>query len=376
MRTTIKLLLTVLTLFFIAGILLYFWLGPKPRCLPHKIAESETSSFSPVVGYAGHRFVAALSTEGETLVYLLDNAGKPEKYYRIPNLWVEQILSREEGLLLVGGDRFMPLDADGMPLPDGPVVRLVNAPVGLSRTFSLDENILAVLAMESGEPTGESPGEVHFRAYRLDGTPIGPGTTIHAKSPYLYKGGLVRLSGGDYLLSWTDKNRLFVARVAKNGDIIDSPKALYAAKLGGVISDCRSSGTAEGNALIVWSDSSPGSWEVFAIQVGSKGPLGPALQVSPGFQDEEGLSPRVLFDGQRNYIAWRSGIRWGLFARIGSGKISVRDPEMSPIAVYDTSGSIEDFEMAIHKDLMAITAVSEKGEKYEIYSGVFSTAPR
>jgi hypothetical protein len=320
-------------------------------------------------GFTGEQFVVAWAMESGVAVRTLDAAGAGARQV-IPDLpYVDQILMTRQGALVTGGDRFARLSPEG--LPQGPVVRLSVPLPGLYRAFAVDGDTLAVAAAEPGEPDGA----IFFRTYTLAGEPHSAEVTLPAGSAHPGQVGLALLAADMYLLVWQGNGAvggLVAAWVDAQGALRRGPQVVYRPAAGGALVCCWASATAQGDSLVVWQDSSPGAWEVMALQVDGEGPVGPARQLSPG-EGRDDLDPRPLFDGERTWVAWLSGVHWGVLARSGTGRISLLalDGASGP-AVYAAPDGLEGYTAAAHDGVVALVGVAPADAAVVLYSTVIT----
>ena len=374
MRARLIVLSFVLGALAIAAVSVYLRFQPRPPALSIPI-DQHLGKPRPVLaaGYAGSRFVAAWATEEGVAVRPLDEAGSPTVRHLIPELrQVTQILPAGDGALVVGDDQVVRLDANGTP--QGPPVSLVGGPPGIYRAYALGADRLAVVTTDPAA----SPGQVHFRLYDLAGNPGHPLSslvTIPGGPGRPHEVALVRLGTGEYLLVWIDDGdvpSLVTATIDDQGRVVRDPRTIYQAKPGGSLTSCSAAPTPEGNALVVWQDSSPGPWEILAVRVGSSGPLELAKPVSPD-DGRDDLAPGALFSGRRNLVVWQSGIHSGLFERSGRGRVSLVELGASQrVATYDAPGSVEAFSAAAHEDRLVIVAAVPEEWGVGIYGRVLS----
>lgn len=185
-------------------------------------------------------------------------------------------------------------------------------------------------------------GKVEIRIYDRATTALRGRAAVSAIASVPMEVAVSWLAADKYLLAWTANDDMLAVEVDATGRILREPKSVHRVKLGGALHGAVAAPTRQGGALVVWQDSSPGPWQAMAIEFDPSGAAGPARQVSRTGGDN--THPHVLFDGERNWVTWKSGIRWGVLAASGKGSVSMRAyGENTPTSTYRFPGSVESY---------------------------------
>jgi hypothetical protein len=159
-----------------------------------------------------------------------------------------------------------------------------------------------------------------------------------------------------------------LSTVDADGKSATMPRAAHDVPPEGSAGLCTAGLTSDGNALVVWRDSSPGPFAIFSLKAGASGPLGPATRISPDSRDAN--YPRVLLDGSRGFVAWASGIHFGVLAVSGRGAISLLPMDGRTPFVYYAPGSIETHGVAVAGGRVVLAGAVREGEQHVIYGNV------
>lgn len=366
-----------LVLVAVVGAAIYWWQSGGvfggPAGQGSRLAETSGAAPALAAAPAGDHFLIAWPGEKGLIVQSLGASGPGKANVVRQVRYVAALVPLADGALTAMVDQFVRVNLDGAPTTD--LVSLVNSPPGAYRAFVATGDTLAMAASMSHP----EKGLVHFQSFHLDGSPAGSLATFEAGSTHPAEIGLARLGTGDYVMAWTRPTTVtavLMVTVKADGTVVTPPVEVYTGQAGATIGGCWAAPTADGNAVVVWEDSSPGAHEIFAVAVGPAGALGPGRQVS-GTPGEDDVAPGVAFDGKRTRIAWLSGLQGPANQRKGTGSVMVLEYGSSAPAVkYGGSGSIESYAIAGQGDAWVLATAMRTGEsKWGIYGKVLGATP-
>ena len=361
----------------IAAAAAYWWFSGGALGAPggqgSQLAETTGAAPALYAAPAGDHFLAAWPGEKGLVVQSLGASGPGQASTLRTVRYIAALVPLADGALAAMVDQFVRVNLNGAPTTE--LVSLVNSPPGAYRAFVVTGDTLAMAASMSHP----EKGLVHFQSFHLDGNPAGSLATFDAGSTHPAEIGLARLGTGDYVMAWTRPTTVtavLMVTVKADGTVVTPPVEVYTGQSGSALTGCMAAPTADGNAVIVWEDSSPGAHEIFAVAVGPAGALGPAQQVS-GTPGEDDVAPSVVFDGKRTRIAWLSGLQGPANQRKGTGSVMVLEYGGSAPAVkYGGNGSIESYAIAGQGDAWVLATAMRTGEsKWGIYGKVMSATP-
>ncbi len=338
--------------------------GPPVVALEQLVGTSPLKSPPLLVtGATDLRFLAAF----EKHLYVFDLEGRPVGDPQPVPFVVREIYPTSAGAVAVSREGLIAIDQNGT----------VQSPVmfsqeqdGIYWAFAQGKKEVLVASVDlQKELTVDFygyDGDLQGERVRLQRSQFG---TVLAAS----------LLGQDqYVLVWEEGRSLYGAIMSAQGHITKPPFEMYSVGRGGALQRGNAQLQSNGSVLISWQDSSLGPWSVMALIMKPNGTVDRNFRLNSN-EKTDATRVSIPHGGTGQWVAWISGLHWGLFSVSGHGSVALQSLEnANPNLIFQAKGGISTFSMVIKEDkaftLGAVRQASPQDQTlgYNVFSGLAS----
>jgi hypothetical protein len=305
-----------------------------------------TATVQPHVVAVDGGFLVGWNAEGGVTVQAVGVDGRPTgDRQRLDLPYALDLLAAGGGALAISGDHLQHLDAAG----PRPPVALESPLPGTHRGHALGGDRLVVATLDRGR----DGAILHVQAHDAGGPVVGPPRSWDLGDAFVVALP-VAVTGDAALVAWSSGRDVWLGRI-EDGEA--DARLVHQAEPGGALQCCRLTAAPDGRALLAFSDSSRGNFEVVAVPVGADGEPAPAIRLGD-HAPEDMLRPQVVWADDRFLIGWVGGVEWGLLQRAGRGVAVVTGAEAdAPLRRLEAPGSIERLALAVADGRLALAAL-------------------